>query len=478
MGLHRDPTNYTTNAVEVQMRRLLWSQIGFLDMRTAESAGPRPQIRRDEYDTKLPLNISDEELERAAQCGEEVTEDSKHFTVITITKMRLECYDMYRFIKEGRPKLEKKAESGERKTTLTSLLSRIQAFKEGIEKRYLPMMKQTNPQHVIAMEMYGILSARLYIITLHPFASNEKRRMPERLRQIMMSCAIMMIEHTINMETQPALAQWTWYIGALHQYHASLLLLSEMYVTPPDPAFAARAWRCLDYTFNLSNHLSHHAKGKMILREMAERTSAYASLTRVRAPTDMPHAGWRDSTPMEPVPHKVRTEQEGRNPSSSPSNCNADSATQNKAFLQHSHQSQQGLQQHPADQPHLRHYNPGANRVPGPLGAVPQTDWGSFDQTALPSTLIPTSTDAAFDFASLAPTAPSLDGPFLAPFAGVTTGDDRTTPAISLVAGKMEATSMDIDLVSFFHIESNILSIQSSKQIKITDANIFPSSFF
>ncbi|KAF1956778.1 hypothetical protein CC80DRAFT_412928, partial [Byssothecium circinans] len=287
MGLHRDPSSYTNNPIEIQIRRLIWFQVAYLDLRTSEATGPRPQIRRDEFDTHFPLNVDDDELEQAAQRGEQVTEDSKHFTAMTITRMRLECCEMFRFMAAERPKPEKNTETGEKKTTLTSLLSRIQAFKAGIEKTYLPMMSKSNPLHVVAMEMYGILSSRLYVMLLHPFASNGKRHMPERLRQIMLSGCIMIVEHTMNIETQPMLAQYGWYIGALHQYHSSLQLIVEMYVSPPDPAFAARAWRCLDYTFDLPAGLSHHAKGRMVLSELAGR-STYASIRRLRAPTDMP----------------------------------------------------------------------------------------------------------------------------------------------------------------------------------------------
>lgn len=242
MGLHRDPSTYSTNPVEVQVRRLIWYQICFLDLRTCEATGPRPQIRRDEYDTRFPLNVEDDDLERAAQRGDNVTQDSKSFTPMTITRMRAECFELYRMIWTERPKLQRKVEPGEKKTTLTGLLGRIQSFRAAMEKAYLPLMSRDNPLHAVAMEMYGILSSRLYLATLHPFASSDKGKMPERLRQIMISSCIMIVEHSMNIEEQPALSQWSWYVGALHQYHSAMLLLSEMYVTRVDPELSARKY--------------------------------------------------------------------------------------------------------------------------------------------------------------------------------------------------------------------------------------------
>lgn len=48
MGLHRDGQTYGMNPLETHVRRLIWYQLCFLDIRTCEAQGPRPTIRRDE----------------------------------------------------------------------------------------------------------------------------------------------------------------------------------------------------------------------------------------------------------------------------------------------------------------------------------------------------------------------------------------------------------------------------------------------
>jgi hypothetical protein len=285
MSLHRDPSHYTADPVEIHVRRLVWYQICFLDIRTCEATGPRPQIRREEHDTKFPLNVDDVDLET----GVEVTEDRLYFTDMTITRMRFECHEMHRLLWIERPKIEAK------KVTLTSQLSKIQKFCQAMEKTYLPMLSKTHPLHVLAMEIYGILSCRMYIMVLQKFVSNEHRLMPERLRQITISTAVMILEHSMMIEQTPALADWAWYIGALHQYHVALLLLSELYAKERDPVVEARVWRCLDFVFELPAGLAPIEKTRMILEELVGRTKAYQSVRRFRAPTHMEHAGPRKS---------------------------------------------------------------------------------------------------------------------------------------------------------------------------------------
>lgn len=84
MGLHRDGSYYGLDAVEIHVRRLVWYQLCFLDIRTCESAGPRPQIRREDFDTEFPLNVDDADLESP----DPPTRDAERWTDMTFTRMR------------------------------------------------------------------------------------------------------------------------------------------------------------------------------------------------------------------------------------------------------------------------------------------------------------------------------------------------------------------------------------------------------
>lgn len=86
LGLHRDGALYNMTALEVHVRRMVWHQLCFLDLKTAEQTGPRPAIRRDDYDTKLPLNVDDADFLEPSP----PTEDKSYWTDMTLTKIRLE----------------------------------------------------------------------------------------------------------------------------------------------------------------------------------------------------------------------------------------------------------------------------------------------------------------------------------------------------------------------------------------------------
>lgn len=438
MGLHRDPTAYNTSPIECQIRRLIWHQICFLDLRTCEATGPRPQIRPDDFDTRLPLNIDDMDLDRAEHGDKsvDVEKDRSHFTDMTITRMRFECYEMHRVLWVERPKLERKRKEGKKKVTITSLLARIQSFRAAMEKTYLPMLRKTVPVHALASQIYGILSNRLYIHILQKYLSSDKHKMPDRLRQIILSAAIMILEHSMNIEEQPALSTWSWYVGALHQYHTALLLLNEMYAASCSPAMEQRAWRCLDFAFDLPPSTSPVEKTRAILEDLMNKTQVYASLKRWRAPKDMPQAGPRTHTFV----YQLRQKEAEEKKRSDSLRSIGSSSGQNF--------STQETTSEPLQQPYQPHglpnsHSQGASAIDFP-GAMPNVDWGAFDvlvSISTPAFQQPLTSPDLYPAPNYPPSASS--GSLIQPHISSQGSDLVTNPSFSAPIGPSGSSPLD-----------------------------------
>ena len=203
MGLHRDGTHYGLSPVEVHVRRMIWYQLCFLDIRTCEATGPRPQIHREDFDTRFPLNVNDVDLES----DRPPTEDSEHWTDMTFSRIRFEINEMHRFTWMERPRLERK------KTTLTAVLIKVQNFISAMDKKYLPMLDRNRPIAKMALLVYKLLTLRIHIMFLHRYSSNDSRIMPERLRKILLTSGVQQVECAIMIETDPSLQMWSWYLG-------------------------------------------------------------------------------------------------------------------------------------------------------------------------------------------------------------------------------------------------------------------------
>lgn len=385
MGLHKDPSAYSTSPIECQVRRLIWHQVCFLDLRTCEATGPRCQVRPEDYDTRLPLNIDDIDLDRAEEGDTSIDVETNRpfFTDMTISLMRFECYEMHRYLWVERPRLERKPKEGEKKVTINFLLARIQSFTAAMEKKYLPMLSKTASLHVLASLIYGIISNRLYIQILQKYHSSDRHRMPDRLRQIVLGASIMILEHSQTIEQQPILATWSWYVGALHQYHTALLILNELYAQDCEPEMEQRAWRVLDFVFELGPGMTCQEKTRVVLEELIEKLQVYARVKRWRAPKNMPQAGPRTHTPGYQLQQQA-SEERARHSSLHPgSECNLQPAFSNSPpDAQHSPSLQQSTRG--GMQPQLRSQITGSGAIAFP-GAMPNADWGTFTVPLPPS---------------------------------------------------------------------------------------------
>lgn len=299
MGLHRDPTLYGLSAVDTHVRRLIWHQLCYLDIRTCEATGPRPQVRREDYDTKLPLNVNDEDLLSPLP----PTVDLSCWTEMTLTKMKFECYDLFRQLWIDMPRIDQK------KTKLTTVLGKIQKFRAASEAKYAPLVEENTPLQLLAKHMYRILSNRCFIIVLQRYAVSAAHPMPERLRQILIQACICAVEGGIAMETQPEVKLWAWYRGAVLQYHSALILMFDVYARPNNKE-ATRIWNCLDYIFELRPNSSPRDKAEGVIIELRDRLEIYQSLRKTRATTEVEDQAGTDR--QSPMPRPAATPHSGR----------------------------------------------------------------------------------------------------------------------------------------------------------------------
>lgn len=275
MGLHRDGENYGISQLETHVRRLIWHQLCFLDIRTCEAQGPRPTIRRDDFDTKMPLNVDDIDLDATGKAPQ----NADRWTDATFSIIRFEVNEMYRVIWVDRPRIQM------RKISLTAVLSKIETFRQNMTK-YDKFMDDRVPIQRCAKLVKSIMIDRMHVMLLHRYHTSTHHRMPDRLRNIMITSGLLAIESAIALETIPEVRSWKWYGGAFQQYHTAFLLLLEVYVHPQRKE-ADQIWSCLDYVFECDPFQPRIAKAKKILSELQQKTAVYQSMRGMRAPMSM-----------------------------------------------------------------------------------------------------------------------------------------------------------------------------------------------
>ncbi|KAI8632303.1 hypothetical protein F5Y19DRAFT_359046 [Xylariaceae sp. FL1651] len=276
MGLHRDGEAYGLTPLETHVRRLVWHQLCFLDIRTCEAQGPKPVIRREDYDTNMPLNCNDEELAGAA--SGQPPEPSDAWTNNTLPLIRFEINEMMRIIWVDRRRLET------RRTTLTAVLTKIENFRRRMSEKYDHLLDVSRPLQRYAKCVMYLLTYRLHIMVLHPYYANTTHPMPSRLSHLLITSGVMVVELAIQLETNPLFRDWGWYLGAYFQYQIAMLLATEVYFRPQGRE-ADRIWACLDYVFGLDRKLAPETKSMQLLSEISTRTAVYMRTRKMRGPS-------------------------------------------------------------------------------------------------------------------------------------------------------------------------------------------------
>jgi hypothetical protein len=276
MGLHRDGTHYNMTPVEIHVRRMIWFQLCFLDMRTCEATGPRPQIRREDYDTQFPLNVNDSDLLKSPA----PTEDKSYWTDMTAFRIRSEYVDLRRQLWFDVVQIDKK------KKSLTSTLVKIQKTRSYLNDKFGSMIDETMPFQMFGRHILNLGMNGCFIQVLHRYLFSTTQRMPDRLRQILIEAGVNQMENAIALETKPELAPWAWYKGAFNQYHSALLLLVEVYAYPMRKD-AARIWKCLDYIFDIPPHLSPKQKAELVITDLRDRMEVYHQMRKIKTTNQM-----------------------------------------------------------------------------------------------------------------------------------------------------------------------------------------------
>lgn len=227
MGFHRDPSEFGFSPLECQVRRLIWYQICYLDLKTSEVQGPRPYIHHDGYTTQIPTPAI-----------------TSTWNDMVFSMIRFECQEMQRKCLVLRTRVDQK------KISLTKAIAKIEAFRVRMDAKYGPLLDTATPSPMqkMARQVMKLFTNLLYLISLHRYMNSVTYRVPDRLRQIVLSKGTEALEAAMELEVSDDLKQWSWYSSAYQQYHSAFLLLVEVF-TFPLRREANRIWRCLDFIF-------------------------------------------------------------------------------------------------------------------------------------------------------------------------------------------------------------------------------------
>lgn len=295
LGLHRDGTNFALKPFETEMRRRLWWHICLMDVRSAEDHGTDPLIHESMYDTRLPLNVNDDDI------YPEMTEapaERDGCTDVTFCLIRCEITCALRRANYACP--GSRFRIGIPTPSIENCERMIQIISSRVEERYIKHCDMDIPIHWASATVGRLILAKLWLIVHHPMTRKDRiTNVSQATRQSLFMTAIEVLEFGRLLETDPKTAKWGWLFRTNMQWHGVAFVLSEVCVRPICPV-TDRAWNAINGLYSDWKAQATHKRG-MLWRPLA------ALMKRAAATRAKQQAELRDKFGPNPAPYKHST---------------------------------------------------------------------------------------------------------------------------------------------------------------------------
>ncbi|ORY06889.1 fungal-specific transcription factor domain-domain-containing protein [Clohesyomyces aquaticus] len=262
LGIHRDGSHFGLPPFEIEMRRRLWWQVCILDARASEDHGCDPTIVEAQFDTKMPLNVNDSDLDPNMT---DFPTERVGFTDMTFCIIRFEVANIFRrilYIPPGTNRCNQYFAN----LSIPEKEKWISDCHQRLEDKYLKDCDMSNPLCWVTATVSRLVMSKMWLIVYHPHQRRDGgASLPQETKDKLFITSLENIEYSILLETEARTMKWGWLFRTYVQWHAIAFLLSELCVRTKGEA-VERAWRALETTagrwwFPLADG-SNYRKGK------------------------------------------------------------------------------------------------------------------------------------------------------------------------------------------------------------------------
>ncbi|KAL8874302.1 MAG: hypothetical protein Q9174_000342 [Haloplaca sp. 1 TL-2023] len=245
LDLHRDDSVASLSPFNTEMRRRLWWQIVILDGRAAEDRGSDPMISDHSYNTAMPLNVNDEDLDPDSS---QPIAGRQGYTEMTFCLICHEVAVTIRQLNYVPPGLSHGPSAG----TLPSREEKERLVTEchqRLETKYLQYCDTSIALSWATNMVTRMIMARMWLIVHKPLQRQGGMSPLRADREKMLLTATEVIEYAHTVETEHCAEKWRWFFQTWHQWYALALALAELTAQTQGSA-VDRAWRAVDSVFD------------------------------------------------------------------------------------------------------------------------------------------------------------------------------------------------------------------------------------
>lgn len=241
IGLHRDGTVFHLPIFETELRRRLWWLIFFMDTRLVEEQGTPHTISQFAFDTKLPLNVDDEDIFPGMT---EMPKERVGWTEMGHTLMRAEVVMTLRRINRRSPEFGI-SQSTKAAFTTAEQERMIEECSTRTE-HYLQHASMDKPPQRLSICNVRLMIARMWVRVYHPLSRTEhgENLSQERRNKLYLS-SIEVIEYSRLLGEDPSMTQRSRLLRIYFDWQAVRFILIEL-CTRTKGSLAERGWKAID----------------------------------------------------------------------------------------------------------------------------------------------------------------------------------------------------------------------------------------
>ncbi|KAF2434745.1 hypothetical protein EJ08DRAFT_668209 [Tothia fuscella] len=276
LGLHRDGSHFDLPPFQVEMRRRLWWQICILDSRASEDHGCDPTIIEATFDTKMPLNVNDIDLDPLMT---NFPESRLGCTEMTFGLIRFEIAATLRRL-QYTPPGPKRCNKFFAEMSVEKKENWIKECHQRLEDKYLKDCDMSVPLYWVIATVSRLIMSKMWLMAYHPFQRLDGgSSLPQEIKDRLFVTSLNNVEYSLLLESEERTKKWGWLFRTYVQWHAIAFLLSELCVRVEGDE-VERAWKTIDFVVARrwvdDQQISHKLKGHLWkpLRRLMEKARA------------------------------------------------------------------------------------------------------------------------------------------------------------------------------------------------------------
>lgn len=278
LGLQRDGTHFAhLTPYEIEMRRRAWWALCMVDMRASEDQGTDYTITNGSFDTKIPLNINDADIEPETK---QMPTERKGITDMTISLVWFEVSKVTKQMMAQSPKGEDVRGLEEQNRLLKEVYQKI-------ERGYLQYSVESgNIVYWVSVTIARLVMAKMTLLIYLPILfSSPSEHFSDEVKTKLLIAAIEIAEYNHALNAEPECHHWRWVYQTYTHWYAIVYLLIEILRRPWSP-MVERAWVALhsQWLIPAQSHMDKNLRIWVPLRKLTAkaRTHRDAELERLR----------------------------------------------------------------------------------------------------------------------------------------------------------------------------------------------------